>query len=237
MLISRSINRSRAVLLGAAAVLLTPGLGQAQFPEVRHFPEPFTGYSPSAYSSYVTVGPPSHLTSINYPTVYGMRTYGVQWPNARLSSITKAPFSTYPETYSPIAPPSAAAFSQSYYQTGPGGALLHGSELRTGTANTSTLAPTSPVTIDINVPEDAEVTIQGKKMNQSGSARQFTSPYLNPAFAYSYDIVATWNENGQAVTQNRRVVVRPGDHETVTFTASAPPASPQPATTSLRTRE
>lgn len=191
----------------------------------------FNGYPPSYYAGFVTTGLPTYLTSINYPTVYGAYQYnGVMWAgpgsNTEMSSVSLRPWSTYPNTtYNPVAPPTEAAFSQfsQGYHEPPGGTGLRGPATLTGAGS---------ATIDIRVPSYADVWIQGVKMAQTGELRRFVSPTLNPHQAYSYDITARWvGKDGNPVVLDRRVIVRPGDREAVSFTERAPSRS------TLRTRE
>ncbi len=232
MLIHSCLRLCRGPLL-AAAVLLLPAWSPAQPlappPEFNPYNR-FVGYPTSAYAGYAVYGLPTYMTSINYPTIYGQWTVGTMWAGSYMSDAIKAPYSLYPtSTYSPVAPPAAAGFSQLYYNTGPGGAPLPG---QPATSTLTAASQAAPATIDVFLPADAELTVQGKRMTQTGPTRTVVTPFLNPAFAYSYDIVATWNENGHPVTQTRRIIVRPGDRDSVTFTET-PPA---PASPTLRTR-
>lgn len=217
----------KAPLFAAAALLLTPALASAQLREIPSvYPSQFAGYSPYAYSGYATIGPPSYLTSINYPTIYGNRTYGSSWAGPYMSSALKTPFTTYPETYNPVAPPLAAGYSQLYYRTGPGGspaptapAVSNPSLTTPSEASLATSSSVAPATIDITVPEDAEIIIQNKKvaLTGTGSIRRYTTPFLNPGAVYSYDVTARWSENGKDMTRTQRVLVRPGEAESVSF--------------------
>lgn len=226
-------------LLAVATLLATPALAPAQLREVRAVDPPsFTSYPPSTYSGYATVGPPSYLTSINYPTVYGRWTLGSSWPGPYMSSVLTTPYTLYPNTYSPINPPVAAGYSQLFYGTGPGGSPVPtrspGAELSTAAPqDLSMLRSAAPATIDINVPVDATVTVQGRRIEGIGSTRRFTTPFLQPGAAYSYDVTASWFEGGQPVSKTERVVVKPGESQAVTFSEGI---SPLPAPV-LRTKE
>jgi uncharacterized protein (TIGR03000 family) len=75
------------------------------------------------------------------------------------------------------------------------------------------------VLVDVKVPKaDAEIWFEGKKTNQTGTARQFSSPLLTPGRDYTYAIRARWVEDGKEVNRTRRVDVHAGDHVTVDFT-------------------
>jgi len=70
------------------------------------------------------------------------------------------------------------------------------------------------------------------KMPQSGELRRFISPNLGPHQMYSYNITARWiDRDGNPVVLDRRLIVKPGDHETVNF------VQPAPSRSILRSRE
>ena len=84
----------------------------------------------------------------------------------------------------------------------------------------NTPAPVQPDTtahLAVKVPVDAEVWVEGRKTNSTGSAREFQSPPLTPGARYSYEIRARWNENGHQVDQTQQVEVTAGAHIDVTF--------------------
>jgi uncharacterized protein (TIGR03000 family) len=74
------------------------------------------------------------------------------------------------------------------------------------------------VLIDVTVPVDAKIIFQGARTTQTGGTRRFVSPSLAPGYQYSYDVQATWMENGQGVSQSRSFTFRPGDVVHITFT-------------------
>lgn len=79
--------------------------------------------------------------------------------------------------------------------------------------------------VEVQVPPDAQLTFEGQKTTQTGSFRTFDSPPLQPGSSYSYNITATWNNNGTPVTQSRTVPVAPGRKSFVSFLQ--PPAGQQ----------
>jgi uncharacterized protein (TIGR03000 family) len=79
-----------------------------------------------------------------------------------------------------------------------------------------------PAVIDIRLPSDAEVTINGEQLNQSGGDRRFVSQTLNPNAAHSYEIKAVWTQNGKKVGASQRVIVQAGDYKGVTFIRGTP---------------
>jgi uncharacterized protein (TIGR03000 family) len=80
-------------------------------------------------------------------------------------------------------------------------------------------AATSPVYVDVKAPDGAQVWLGSTQSNQSGAVRSFVSPPLNPGSEYVYVVKASWVENGQPVTREKRVTVRAGEKITVDMTA------------------
>jgi len=69
------------------------------------------------------------------------------------------------------------------------------------------LAPgTARITLD--VPANAEVTVNGQATQQKGSTRVYDTPALDGAGNYAMKV--RWNSDGQAVEQTVNVPVRPG---------------------------
>jgi uncharacterized protein (TIGR03000 family) len=77
--------------------------------------------------------------------------------------------------------------------------------------------PATRARVDVKVPRDATVWVQGQKSAQSGTMRHFITGDLEPGFAYTYRIKASWTENGHKLTVEQPVTVRAGGRESVTF--------------------
>src|SRR5262249_55373084 len=91
-----------------------------------------------------------------------------------------------------------------------------------------TASPTDkPARIEISLPADADLWFDGTKTRQTGSARQFVTPPLAAGQEYSYEVMATWKDKGQAVTETRRVTVRAGDRTTVSFAKTSAATEPE----------
>jgi uncharacterized protein (TIGR03000 family) len=100
---------------------------------------------------------------------------------------------------------------------------------------TSTLTPpqaNASARLTVKVPADADVWIDGTKTTSSGTTRAFESPLLEAGYRYSYEVRATWKENGHQVTQTQTVPVSPGMSAEVIFLAQPTPA-PQPSATKM----
>jgi uncharacterized protein (TIGR03000 family) len=79
-------------------------------------------------------------------------------------------------------------------------------------------APASaPAQILVNVPINARIYFNGSNVPSAGTVRPFTTPPLPLGNQYSYDVQASWEENGRTVTQTQRVLVAGGSTVRVTF--------------------
>jgi uncharacterized protein (TIGR03000 family) len=67
-----------------------------------------------------------------------------------------------------------------------------------------------PVTIDVKLPADAELWIEGKKMTQKGALRKFVSPALTVGERYTYEFRVKWKEGDKLVTRTQSLDVTPG---------------------------
>jgi uncharacterized protein (TIGR03000 family) len=78
--------------------------------------------------------------------------------------------------------------------------------------------PDNLARVRVVVPADAKVSFDGKATRQTGTVRHYESPALTPGHDYSYEIKATWSENGKEVTRTRKVDVRANSRVTVNLT-------------------
>ncbi len=65
---------------------------------------------------------------------------------------------------------------------------------------------------------DAELWVEGQKMDSTGTRREFVSPPLDPNKRFTYTFKARWQENGRPVERTKEMVVYAGDRLTVDFT-------------------
>src|SRR5262249_9914799 len=79
-------------------------------------------------------------------------------------------------------------------------------------------APDNTAHIRLIVPEGAKVWFGNSATTQTGRVRLFDSPPLTPGKDYTYDVKATWSEDGKEVTRTRRVDVRANASTTVDLT-------------------
>jgi len=71
--------------------------------------------------------------------------------------------------------------------------------------------------VTVNLPADARIRFNGTAMAGAGSVRDFDTPPLASGRRFSYEVRASWNENGREVTQTQRVEVAAGARVNVTF--------------------
>jgi uncharacterized protein (TIGR03000 family) len=112
---------------------------------------------------------------------------------------------TYLDDTTPPTPP--AAGNQSYYAPAAPG------------------QPDGIAHVTVNVPPNAKVWFGDALTTSTGSVRQFYSPPLTRGSRYTYDIKASWNENGHEVTQSQHVQVTAGAHIDVAFPNTAQTAA------------
>ena len=158
---------------------------------------------------------PTYMTSINYPRIYGSFEYPRPLGTIQPGGAQQSPFTTSPTIYNAYAAPPSAF--------GPGENVL----------STAMTPLQSTAFVTVWVPADAELRFEGIRTDPRGTFRRFTTPPLIAGREYTYDIHATWTENGRQVTKTRHVPVRAGDRLYVDFRA---PETTQEVTRALRTR-
>jgi len=71
--------------------------------------------------------------------------------------------------------------------------------------------------LEVIVPANASLWLNGWQSRSTGSVRKLQSPPLTPGRPYTYTVRARWEENGRAVTQTRQVPVSAGAQVRVNF--------------------
>jgi uncharacterized protein (TIGR03000 family) len=79
------------------------------------------------------------------------------------------------------------------------------------------------VTLVVNVPAQAVLTIDGAPTQSVSTQRTFVSPPLEQGYVYHYNLKIDVIRDGQTVSASKRIEVRPGERTEVTL--EAPPAS------------
>jgi uncharacterized protein (TIGR03000 family) len=158
----------------------------------------YYGYYGPGYYSY---GYPAYYSyGYSYPNYYGW--YGTPYYSSGYSTYSPGYYYSYPTySYTPqYAYGSTSSSYQSFYPT-------EGEEPRD--ANVAML--------DVRVPADAQVWIDGSKTTQTGTERRFESPTLTPGKTYSYDVRARWMGDEGEVTRTKHVTFHAGDRVSVDF--------------------
>jgi uncharacterized protein (TIGR03000 family) len=80
------------------------------------------------------------------------------------------------------------------------------------------LAAPRPATIEVQVPVNAQIFVDGAKTSQSGSSRSFVTPALEPGKTFSYEMRVQWTApDGLMVNLTRTVHVKAGRETKVGF--------------------
>ena len=72
-------------------------------------------------------------------------------------------------------------------------------------------------TLNLTVPIDARVWIEGSLTSLGGWQRKFVSPPLQRGQNYTYDLQVNWDLGGREITHKRRITVHAGDVVDLTF--------------------
>lgn len=75
--------------------------------------------------------------------------------------------------------------------------------------------------LDLYVPKEAELYIQGKKMTQTGPERKLITPVLSAGQTNTYDIKVVWSEDGYDRSIVKTIVLTPGEHKSLTVIGKA----------------
>jgi uncharacterized protein (TIGR03000 family) len=180
---------SNLAALALLGTLLMPRPAAAQLGQGRHLYE-WSGHqgSFSGGSSYGSGYGSSYYRAPAY--YYPMPAYLGRSPSGQVSGF---PTLSDPQTRGDYA--YGATTSESYY----------GSPL------------TLPVRINVSVPASAQIWFDDARTTQMGEFRHFFSPPLAPGRDYSYEVKATWTQDGKPTTQTRHVTVHAGDVITLSF--------------------
>jgi uncharacterized protein (TIGR03000 family) len=80
--------------------------------------------------------------------------------------------------------------------------------------------------IEVKLPFDAELRVDGMPTEQLGTDRAFRSPPLERGSKYVYEVRASWVENGKVIQQTQEVTVRSGDRVQIAFPKDVAPVQP-----------
>jgi uncharacterized protein (TIGR03000 family) len=186
------------LLLGGAAVLVTPGSGQAQHRGGGSFHG--GGFHGGGFHGGGFRGGGFHAG--RFHAGFGGYGYGAYYP-----------YYGYYDSYEPSSNLSPGVTDDSGYYGSYGDVTPSYSDYYAP----ATAAPDTSAGITVKVPADAEIWFNDTKTTSTGSVRAFHSPPLTPGDRYTYDIRARWNENGHELTQTQQVKVTAGAKVNVQF--------------------
>jgi uncharacterized protein (TIGR03000 family) len=86
---------------------------------------------------------------------------------------------------------------------------------------------TRRATLIVYLPADAQLEVEGKKIQKTGEVRRFVSPPLEVDESYRYTLRATWKKDGQQLEAEREISFRAG--QTVEVDLRRPDNLPEPA--------
>jgi uncharacterized protein (TIGR03000 family) len=97
--------------------------------------------------------------------------------------------------------------------------------------------PDDAAHLQLIVPENAEVIVDGMKTTQTGTTREFVTPQLPTGSRYSYQITVRYTDkNGKAVEDTRDIRFQANDWFAIDFTRPAP-TMPTPAPLPKKTKD
>jgi uncharacterized protein (TIGR03000 family) len=76
----------------------------------------------------------------------------------------------------------------------------------------------SAAEIEVRVPADAELWLDGNPTRLRGETRTFVSPVLQPGRSFTYEFKARWMKDGKPVEVTRSVDIRAGSKTKVDLT-------------------
>ena len=228
---------SGLLLVSGAAVLATPGLGRAQrggHAGGGHFGGGHVGGFRGGFSGggrgggYHSGYPYAH--SGYYHPYAGYGVYGVYpyYYGVNSGYYGADPYTGSDLTYDP-------GYAGSYGATPPSGAASTAAPVVIAPSYSLTTSASTPAGVQahvtVKVPAGARLWIQDVPTTATGPVREFDSPSLTPGQSYTYDVRATWTENGHDVTQEQHVGVTAGGRVEVDFPERLTPGGPAVATT------
>jgi len=205
----------------AIAALLSASSPANAYPWGYHGYRPYYGGYYSGFYPGYGFGYGHHHWGGNYPS-YGYRSsypgYGgySYYPSYGYSSYYPG-YGNYPPRYTYPSYPAPIAYSN------PTPTIVNPGIVRSGATTNSTSMYYAPPATDntarlrVLVPADAQVWVDGYATTKTGATREFTSPALDPARNYTYEIKARWMKEGAPVEQTRRVNVQANKTTTVDF--------------------
>ena len=90
--------------------------------------------------------------------------------------------------------------------------------------------------LNVSVPADAKIFVNGAATTSTGSDRQFVSRGLAAGNKYAYEVRAEYEQDGKTVTQTKTVTLAPGEFANLAFNSSGNDAAPVAAGKNVKTK-
>jgi uncharacterized protein (TIGR03000 family) len=84
------------------------------------------------------------------------------------------------------------------------------------------MPPPDKALLVVRLPAGATLTVEGAATKQTGAERTFMSPRLESGKTYTYELKATWDDNGKTKTVTRQAKVSAGQRTVVDLTKDEP---------------
>lgn len=155
---------------------------------------------------------------------YGLG-YGGYWPDYS-GGYYNYPYDSYPyssnspsygDSYYYTSPLSQPGYASSVPQVSSGiGSTIATSPNLTGTANAG-----QRTAVTVMVPENAKLWFNNVQLTTPGTVRDFVTPPLATGRNYTYEVRASWQQDGREVSQTQTVAVTPGSSVHLSFPTGA----------------
>jgi uncharacterized protein (TIGR03000 family) len=128
-----------------------------------------------------------------------------------------------PAVTSPVTYGVPANYSVPSYQNVPSSTTTDPVDLRSGTSSAPATygrerqASAAPAKLNIELPVDAKLYVDGQLTTSTTETRIFTTPALQGGLTYFYDLKAEISRDGVTHTESKRVIVRSGDSIRTSF--------------------
>jgi uncharacterized protein (TIGR03000 family) len=221
-----------SLILGVTGMLVTPGDSHAQrwgWGGGRGGVGISVGNSPYYYGSGLGYNNWGYNPGFGYSN-YGYSNYGYRpsyygtnysnWPSNYGSYYGYRP-SYYGTTYTTL----PSYYGSSYSNYAPSYAYVPSSGISSPQTSTSFYYSPSQeqsalmdkAAVEVHVPADAELWIDGQPTTQRGETRTFETPQFAVGRGFSYELRARWMEDGKPVDETRRVELQPGERQVLDF--------------------
>jgi uncharacterized protein (TIGR03000 family) len=167
----------------------------------------YGGLGYGLYGGYIGAYPYGGAGYYGYPNYYS-------YPYSTYSY----PSTTYGSTYysSPL------IYSQSTPTAVPAATFTYAPGTADSSASTTVSQTDTPADVTVVVPENAKLWFNDVPINTTGATREFQTPALTPGREYTYQVRATWMQNGREISQTQTLPVSAGSHARIVFSPTSP---------------